>query len=719
MFDKLATRVLVASIIFIGLLAISAVVDVVNARATSSLIGHLNDIVAPRLLESSEFDTHVTRAIRELQTFALGGEEDELDEARVALDAAWDDLAALDAMHSHDDDLNPLEASYHNLNERRRELLGLLENTMGGPGLSSDAMLFDVIEEIEREIEALSAESRIILDDERALATSLAAQRIDQNSLVIAIGIGLPILFSLGALLYLHRAIVRPIRDLAAAKQAFARGDLRRPVAVDGPAEIRVLQSSFNTLVDTIGQQTRELIAQATVAEEIRAQARAAQALADELAQRNAQIAAQAEALQAEISERQMAEASLIQARDAAQAASRAKSTFLATMSHELRTPLTAILGYSQMLSLMAASGDYSRVGGDLVYINTAGQHLLSLINDLLDLSRIEAGKLPVTFADVQVLELVREVTMTTRPLAERARNTFVVNCPPDIGLIESDEMRVRQTLLNLLSNATKFTEGGTITLTVEAVSAGDHELLRFRVADTGIGIRPEQLARLFLAFSQVDDSSTRRYGGAGLGLALSKQLAHVLGGDVRVESTFGVGSVFTLELPRTQAGRMASTPDAVSPLTALGAGAVNYPAFDADKNDSSVFDLLALCIDDDLAVAGLLKHQLRDANIAVVQASTGDVGLERARDLLPDLIFLDLLMPGLDGWGVLEQLKADPDLAGIPVIMLSVDDQQRFDLVVDLAGYLRKPLDPRRVVAVVQAALSHHDIYAREQVRA
>jgi signal transduction histidine kinase len=321
-------------------------------------------------------------------------------------------------------------------------------------------------------------------------------------------------------------------------------------VPISSDDEIGVLQRSFNTLAETVRAQTDALTEQATVADAIRAQARAAEQLADELRVRNGRIAEQAKALEAEIAERRLAEEALIQARDAAQAASRAKSTFLATMSHELRTPLSAILGYSQLMEMTVKSVGSADLEADLGSIKLAGNHLLRLIEDVLDLSRIEAGKLTTTQHVFGVADLVEEVTDTVKPLVERNNNAFDVRFPPDIGEMTSDDTKVRQILLNLLGNAAKFTSDGRVTLSVSRVAQEGVVLLRFAVADTGIGIQGCQLPRLFQPFTQLDDSDARTYGGSGLGLALSQRLAAILGGRITVESTYGLGSTFTLDLP-------------------------------------------------------------------------------------------------------------------------------------------------------------------------
>jgi signal transduction histidine kinase/DNA-binding response OmpR family regulator len=366
--------------------------------------------------------------------------------------------------------------------------------------------------------------------------------------------------------------------------------------------------------------------------------------------------------------------------------ADRHKSEFLANMSHELRTPLNAIIGYSEMLQEDAADMGAEQFTDDLKRINAAGKHLLELINAVLDLSKIEAGKMDLYLESFDVAGLVRDIAAVIQPLAAKNANRLEVRCSDAIGTMRADLTKVRQALFNLLSNACKFTDRGTISLAVAREAVDGQESMVFSVGDTGIGMTPEQLTRLFEVFSQADAATTRKYGGTGLGLALSRRLCRMMGGDVTVESEAGRGSTFAIRLP------------------ALVADAVDEPAAPSAPIDSAPPGVgTVLVIDDEAAVRDLMQRFLTKEGFRVVTAPGGVEGLRQARDLRPDAITLDVMMPGMDGWAVLSALKADPDVADIPVIMLTIVDDKNLGYALGASDYLTKPIDRERLVTVLK----------------
>ena len=377
-----------------------------------------------------------------------------------------------------------------------------------------------------------------------------------------------------------------------------------------------------------------------------------------------------------DITEMRQRQDDLETARDEAERATQVKSEFLANMSHELRTPLNAIIGYSQILQEDAQDTGQDDFLPDLKKIETAGNHLLRLINDILDLSKIEAGRMEIYNESFDVASLIDDVEMLVRPLAERNSNRLVISCPPDIGSIMSDVTKVKQTLINLLSNAAKFTQDGTVELTVKRGGDGAEGTISFTVSDTGIGMTQEQMSRLFQAFSQADSSTTRKFGGTGLGLAISRSFAKMLGGDLSVTSEPGKGSQFELTLPTGEAGdERASDKVAGRAEPAADRGTV-------------------LVVDDDPAALHIIGSQLTRNGYRVIYAENGAKALALARTDWPDAITLDIMMPQMDGWSVLVALKKEPDLADIPVVIVSVSNEKALGFTLGASGMLTKPVD-------------------------
>ena len=366
--------------------------------------------------------------------------------------------------------------------------------------------------------------------------------------------------------------------------------------------------------------------------------------------------------------------------------ASQHKSQFLASMSHELRTPLNAIIGLTDMLVNNAPRFGTEKALEPLRRVHRAGTHLLGLINQVLDLSKIEAGKLELNLESVSIAPLVDEVIGTARPLAEQNKNTLSVECPPDLPPIEADAMRLRQIILNLLSNACKFTKAGDVKLNVTTAVREGRQFVEITVTDTGIGMNAEQMSRLFEEFSQADASTARQYGGTGLGLAITRRLCQMMGGDVTVTSEPNKGSTFVVRLPLSASAiaEVMGEPANEQTLVKPGADCV-------------------LVIDDDQTARDLIADHLRQAGFTVITAGGGREGLKRASEYRPIAITLDVIMPDMDGWSVLTALRTDSALPNIPVVIVSIVDERRQGMALGAAGYLTKPIDRDKLVDLVQ----------------
>lgn len=383
------------------------------------------------------------------------------------------------------------------------------------------------------------------------------------------------------------------------------------------------------------------------------------------------------------------------EAQQIAEAASQSKSIFLANMSHELRTPLNAIIGYSEMLEEEVEDQGQTALLPDLRKIRHAGHHLLEVINEILDLSKIEAGRMTLFIQPFNIQDMVQNVLTTLAPLLEQNENRLELQLE-DTGLMHADKTKVRQILFNLLSNATKFTHQGVIRLRVtrdasmpDSGKLGDWVV--FEVTDTGIGITAEQMKNLFQPFMQADLSTTRRYGGTGLGLAISRHFCHMMGGEVYVESEFGVGSTFAVYLPIV-VNELVEPPSSDSlPTTVISSPLPENP------NTGIV-----LVIDDDAVARDLIRRQLQKAGFHVFTANTGPEGLRLAEELHPDVITLDVMIPEMDGWSVLARLKANPRLADIRVIIVTMVEEKYKGYALGADDYLLKPLDRGQLLAVL-----------------
>lgn len=391
------------------------------------------------------------------------------------------------------------------------------------------------------------------------------------------------------------------------------------------------------------------------------------------------------------------------EARERAEDANRTKSEFLANMSHELRTPLNAIIGYSEILEEDAEENGQKELIRDLQKIRNAGKHLLNLINDVLDLAKIESGKMSLYFESFDIAKLAQEVVNTVQPVCTKNNNEISLDCASDVGLMRSDLTKVQQSLFNLLSNASKFTHAGHIKLSItKEVSKNNNgqggKIISFKVSDTGIGMKPEQLRKLFQAFSQADNSTTRKYGGTGLGLAITKQFTTMMKGEIMVESEYGKGSIFTLNLPQIA---QQFEEDIASNI-------------DENITPSGIFHphytKTVLVIDDNHNDRRFLHRYLTGEGYNVALATNGQQGLQMALEIVPDLITLDVMMPEMDGWETLVRLKNNPKLAHIPVVMSSIIEDRHLAQTLGAVDYLIKPVDKQRLVNVLDKHITRNE---------
>ncbi len=495
-----------------------------------------------------------------------------------------------------------------------------------------------------------------------AIATSARkAATTDQLGLWI---FAISALVALGVALWVSSYLNRGLKLLESGARRIGRGELDHRIAIGGRNELSELATAFNKMSDNL-----------------------------RTARQRVEVA-----------------------RAAAEHANQAKSTFLANMSHELRTPMNAIIGYSEMLTEEAEDLGQEDFIPDLQKILAAGKHLLALINDVLDLSKIEAGKMTLFLEDVDVAALIDDVTSTIRPLVDKNANQLVVDLDPEAGTLRADETKVRQTLFNLLSNASKFTRKGTITLSVRRHHHGAGDWLAFLVADTGIGMSKEQMAKVFEEFTQADSSTTRKFGGTGLGLTISKKFCELMGGDLAVKSEEGKGTTFTVELPAVvrepaedspEDSPEATQPEAEAPAAETLDTDTRPVALDLPSAEAGAPARTVLVIDDDKNTLDLARRFLTREGFSVETADSGMQGLALARELHPAAITLDVMMPGMDGWAVLTELKRDPATADIPVIMLTMLDQKEMGFALGASEYMSKPVDRRRLAAHLERYLA------------
>jgi signal transduction histidine kinase/CheY-like chemotaxis protein len=461
------------------------------------------------------------------------------------------------------------------------------------------------------------------------------------------------------------RRLTRPIHQLVDATKAISSGDLSTEIPVRSEDEVGLLAASFN-------QMARDL--RASIDEKDR--------YAAELAKLNAELE---DKVMARTSELEAANRELQIANIKIREADRLKSEFLANMSHELRTPMNAIIGFTRLVRRKAADLLPDRQIENLEKVEISANHLLGLINDILDLSKIEAGKMGVNFMPFDLASLVDASLATVEPMVKSGNVRLIKDVPQDLPEVMSDQDKLKQIIINLLSNALKFTEEGEVRLSAVVKDSS----LRIAVSDTGIGIRSDALGYIFEEFRQVDGSSTRKYGGTGLGLSITKKLTELLGGTIDVQSVEGKGSTFTITLPLAKRDAEA--------LTERVRQEVERPPAVEMKGKK-----ILLAIDDDPDVLSLLRQNLEDEGYYVVGALNAEEGIRKAKEIHPYAVTLDILMPQKDGWSVLSDLKADPATRDIPIIVLSIIDNKELGFSLGAFDYLLKPFQKEAILAAL-----------------
>lgn len=490
---------------------------------------------------------------------------------------------------------------------------------------------------------------------------------------------------------YVQRRVIDRLQQIIHALKLCTTGNLSLRVVKDkSNDEISEMGSSYNQMVEslvyTMGQlgQSRDQLQQY------------ATKLEKTVNERTQDIRNKNVKLTETVKELEIAKANLEVAKNEATEATVAKSQFLANMSHELRTPLNAIIGYSEMLGEELVERGLTDFNADLSKINASGKHLLSLINDVLDLSKIEAGKMTIFLEDASLKSIIHDISAIAQPLVEKRHNQFKMVLPPDFETLtmHTDVIKVRQCLLNLISNAAKFTENGTISLEIDCFEKGDVPWIQFAVNDTGIGISPEQLDRVFKSFTQAESSTTRKYGGTGLGLFLTERFCNFLGGKVTVTSKVNVGSTFTMLLPL-----ITTTTTTIIPQVEQGKKVPTTPSKTtveiAEAAAPSASLPTVLVIDDSLAVHDFVDQNFRKV-FHFLHAYTAQDGLRQARKYQPDAITLDMVMTGFDGWELLNELKSDESLRNIPIVMFTMSSDKEVGCPLGVADCLIKPINPK-----------------------
>lgn len=530
----------------------------------------------------------------------------------------------------------------------------------------------------------------MITDQQNLLQQDLTTGK---NDITIAqwltlIGGGIVLFFGLLVAFLFDQSIAGPIERLTTTVEHMNAGDLQARTDIESHDEIGTLARAFNTMTRNLGVSQKKLVGYNYTLEQ-------------QVAQRTSELAEAVKKAE--------------EAQKTAEQANHSKSQFLANMSHELRTPLNAIIGYSEILKEDAEDVGYSDFVADLDKIHASGRHLLSLINDILDISKIEAGKMELYLEDIDIASLMQQVVNTITPLLTQNENHLELIVDDKVGTMYTDVTKVQQILVNLLSNANKFTKHGTITMAVRHISQAQKtqspiyygsqssdEWILFYVRDTGIGIAPDQIGHLFQAFTQADSSTTRKYGGTGLGLTITYHYCLMMGGNIHVESIPDVGSTFTVSLPvvvpKDTRDFDRTRDEQHSPTTAQSPSPPTTARDDTPTSYGTV-----LVIDDDPVARDIIARHLQKEPLHILTAENGIDGLQQAKTARPDVITLDVMMPNMDGWTVLAALKTDPELADIPVIMLTFIDEHEIGFTLGASDYLVKPIDWERLTSMVR----------------